>query len=591
MKLRLRGETKLSQMTMYKKYIKRYRMPFSASILVLGFEAFCDLLQPTLLALLIDRGVAMGKLDVVVHYGFLMIVVTAIGAVAALTRNVISARVSYAASHELRRDLFDQIVKMSPTQRLEFDQGTLMNRLTNDVTQMQNFVTGLMRVFLKAPFLGIGSMIMVFRLSPEFAVVFFVLLPIMAVLMTLNLKYGFPLYIKVQESVDALNERLREFFSGIRVVRAFNRFGFETEKFEHVNAESAKRMGRAMRVLSIFGPSMSLVIQLSVVYVLFKSRLWVTEGQIGLGMLLAFIQYMLQFLFAMMIITRVFNLLVRAKGSAMRVSEILALVTDEEPTQVFETEKKTFKTIQWQDVSFGYLQGQMILKEVNFTIKAGKKYGVIGGTGSGKSTLLQLLMGFYSPTVGSFKIDGEAVSLNALKKFRCSFGYVAQDSFLFSGTIEDNLKFGNPDATTAEMVEASEIAQIYDYIEESSLGFQTAIGRGGITVSGGQKQRLAIARALLMKPQLLILDDSTSALDSLTEYNFRKALMERRPLITTLFVSQRVSSIMDAECIVVLSEGRISAVGRHEALLYGSSIYSELYDIQLGKGVSYDESL
>jgi ATP-binding cassette subfamily B protein len=570
----------------FSPYIKRYRLPFIASVLVLGIEAVCDVLQPTLLALLIDQGIASGKLETITHYGLLMLLVTAIGACGALLRNYISSIVSFKASQELRRDLFDHIVHMSPEQKLRFDQGTLLTRLTNDVNQLQNFVTGLMRIFLKAPLLGLGSMVMVFRLSPVLFSVFLYLMPAMAILIFLNLKLGYPLYMKVQTRLDHLNERIRAYFSGIRVIRAFHRIGYESNQYTQVNKESAESVGKALRQLSVFGPFMSLLIQLSIVYCLYKSQVWVLSGEIGLGMLIAFIQYMLQFLFALMIITRVFNLFVRAKGSAHRIGELLSLkkMKSEKPlTRSTETE---IQSLSFDAVDFSYLEGELVLKNISMKLEKGKRYGIIGTTGAGKSTLLQLLMGFYTPSAGQIMCNQMPTTQEELSLLRSVIGYVPQKTLLFTGTIKENLCFGNPDASKLELDQATGIAQIDDFIQQSPLRYETRVGRGGMTLSGGQKQRLAIARALLIKPELLILDDSTSALDSQTEYRFKKALEEQTESVMTLMVSQRISSVMAADLIYVMSEGSIEAVGTHAELLFLSKTYKELYDIQLGLGVS-----
>lgn len=574
-------------MSPFSPYIKRYRLPFIASVLVLGIEAVCDVLQPTLLALLIDQGVVHGRLETITRYGLMMLVVTAIGAGGALLRNYLSSMVSFKASQELRQDLFEQIIHMSPEQKLHFDQGTLLTRLTNDVNQLQNFVTGLMRIFLKAPLLGLGSMIMVFRLSPVLFTVFLYLMPTMVFLIALNLKLGYPLFLMVQTRLDKLNESIRAYFSGIRVIRAFHRLHYERDQYTQVNRESAQSVGKALRQLSVFGPLMGLLVQLSIVYCLYKSQVWVLSGEIGLGMLMAFIQYMLQFLFALMIITRVFNLFVRAKGSAQRIGELLSLeIIKDEDQSALSSSRPEIRSLSFEAVDFSYKEGALVLKNIHLTLEKGKHYGIIGTTGAGKSTLLQLLMGFYAPSRGQMICNQRPITQEELIFLRSAIGYVPQKSLLFTGTIRENLCFGNPGASAAEIDQATAIAQISDFITQSPSGYETLIGRGGITISGGQKQRLAIARALLIKPELLILDDSTSALDSQTEYQFKKALDEQMDQVTTLVVSQRISSVMTADLIYVLSEGSIEACGNHEALLHQSRTYRELYEIQLGMGVS-----
>ena len=569
------------------KYIKKYWKSFCIAVLFLTFEAISDLLQPTIMAKIIDEGVANKDIHFVLKMGGLMLLITAGGAVAASTRSVVASIVSQNFGTELRADLFKKIQTLSFKNIDKFDRASLITRLTNDVTQVQVFVNGLMRVFVKAPLLAIGGLIMATRLNLRLSVVLAVVVPIVALLIIVNLRLGFPLFSRVQKELDRVNSVMREYLSGVRVVKAFNRFDAEVEKFSSVNDHYKKQSISANRLMATFSPLIMLTVNLGIVVVLWIGGVGVDNGNIQVGHIIAFINYMTQILFSLMIISMVFNMFVRAKASVGRINEVFLqednLTWLEEQNEPFNEKGR----IDFEDVSFSYenAAGEPILKNINLTIMPGETVGIIGSTGSGKSTLVGLIPRFYDTVSGTIKVDGVDSKQVNPKLLREKIAMVPQKNILFTGSVEENIRWGKEDATDSEVVTAATIAGAHDFIVESPEGYQTRIGQGGVNFSGGQKQRISIARALVKKPEILILDDSTSAVDVATEAKIKRALKKYAKGLTCLLIAQRITSIIDADKIVVLDRGKLVGVGTHKQLLKECSVYQEIYQSQVGKEV------
>ncbi|MEH7504520.1 ABC transporter ATP-binding protein [Neobacillus drentensis] len=569
------------------KYINKYWKSFSIAVLFLTFEAISDLLQPTIMAKIIDEGVANRDIHYVLKMGGLMLLITACGAVAASTRSVVASIVSQNFGTELRSDLFKKIQTLSFKNIDKFDRASLVTRLTNDVTQVQVFVNGLMRIFVKAPLLAIGGLIMATRLNLQLSVVLAVVVPIVALLIIFNLRLGFPLFSRVQKALDRVNSVMREYLSGVRVVKAFNRFDVEVGKFSIVNDLYKNQSIAANRLMATFSPAIMLTVNLGIVAVLWIGGNGVNTGEIQVGHIIAFINYMTQILFSLMMISMVFNMFVRAKSSAGRIDEVFIqednLSWREERTEnVTETGR-----IDFENVTFSYEQATVepILKNINLTILPGETVGIIGSTGSGKSTLVGLIPRFYDTVSGTIKVDGiDSKQVNP-KTLREKIAMVPQKNILFTGSVEENIRWGKEDATVAEVVTAATIAGAHDFIERSPEGYQTRIGQGGVNFSGGQKQRISIARALVKKPEILILDDSTSAVDVATEAKIKDALKKYAKGLTCLLIAQRITSIMDADKIVVLDRGELVGVGTHQELLKDCRVYQEIYQSQVGREV------
>lgn len=569
------------------KYTKKYWKLFCVAVLFLTFEAICDLLQPTIMSRIIDVGVAKKDIQYVLREGGEMLLITAVGAVAASTRSVVASIVSQNFGTELRSDLFKKIQTLSFKNIDRFDRATLITRLTNDVTQVQLFTNGLMRVFVKSPLLAIGGIVMAARLNLRLSVVLAIVVPIVALLIVLNLRLGFPRFSRVQKALDRVNGVMREYLSGVRVVKAFNRFDVEVTKFSRTNENFKDQSISAIRLMSIFSPAIMLTLNLGIVAVLWIGGLGVNTGRIQVGHIIAFTNYMTQILFSLTMISMVFNMFVRARASAGRIGEVFQEVDDqtwEHETLVPSAEKGR---IDFENVTFSYegTSGEPVLKGISLTFLPGETVGIIGSTGSGKSTLVGLIPRFYDVTSGTIKVDGEDISRVSPERLREKIAIVPQKTTLFTGTVSENIHWGKEDATEEEMVEAATIAGAQDFISASPEGYNTLIGQGGVNFSGGQKQRLSIARALVKKPEILILDDSTSAVDVATEAKIKEGLKKYANGLTCLLIAQRITSIIDADKIVVLDQGEVAGAGTHNELMRECRVYQEIYQSQMGREV------
>lgn len=572
-------------MSFANKYIRKYGKLFSFAIVFLLIETACDLLLPTIMAKMIDVGIANGQMDKVKEYGGLMLLVTGIGAVTASIRNVVSSKVSQHFGKDLRSDMFKKIQSLSFKQIDQFDRASLITRLTNDVTQVQNFVNGMMRIYVKAPLLCIGSLIMAVRLNASLSVVLLIVVPLAIVFIALNMKIGFPYFLKVQTSLDRVNRVMREYLSGVRVVKAFNRFEYEVDKFEDANEQLAAKSVRSMRVVSIFSPSISLVVNMGIVGVLWLGGLGVNHGDIQVGHIVAFVNYMVQILFSLMMISNVFNMFVRARVSTGRVSEVLNIHNDMPYQGDNQESMRESGKIEFDKVSFSYGEGgsEPVVNNFSLTCLPGQTIGIIGSTGSGKSSLVHLIPRFYDVTSGTLKVNGRNVMDVEPSSLRDRIAIVPQQTVLFSGTVIDNLRFGLENATMEQMERAAKMAEAHEFIADLPEGYHSLIGQGGVNFSGGQKQRLSIARALIREPEILILDDCTSALDVATEAKIKQSLGKYAKGITCLLIAQRITSVMDSDQIVVMDQGRMVGIGSHEHLLDTCQVYQEIFQSQMGK--------
>lgn len=568
-------------------YIKKYWKLFSVGVFFLTIEALCDLLLPTIMAEIIDEGVATHDMNYVLNMGGMMLLVTVLGAAAASTRSVLASVVSQNFGADLRSDLFRKIQSISFKNIDKFDRASLVTRLTNDVTQVQMFSNGLMRIFVKSPLVGIGALIMAVRLNPPLSVVLAVVVPIVAILIVANMRLGFPLFLKVQKALDRVNGVMREYLSGVRVVKAFNRFDFEMEKFSMSNEELQDRTIKVNRMMSVFNPAIMLSVNLGIIAVLWLGGYGVHNGSMQVGHIIAFINYMTQILYSLMMVSNVFNMFIRAKASSGRISEVFSI--EENITWNHVNNEVPFEkgNIEFENVSFsyeGYL-GDPVLKNINFSILSGETVGIIGSTGSGKSTLVNLIPRFYDVTSGNILVNGVNIQHVSPNKLREKISIVPQNNILFTGTIADNIRWGNDKADKREMEQACAIAEAEGFIVASPEGFDTRIGQGGVNFSGGQKQRISIARALVRHPEILILDDSTSAVDVATEVKIKNSLKKYASGLTCLLIAQRITSVMDADKIVVLDNGEMVGLGKHEELLKTCRVYQEIYQSQMGKEV------
>ena len=572
-------------MELLNHYKRKYGKSFFLAVFFVMCETLCDLMLPTIMSQIIDVGIAAKNMEYVLLKGGSMLLITMLGAFAASARNIISSNVSQKFGTELRLDLYKKIQTL-PLENIDhFDKASLVTRLTNDVTQVQTLVNGLMRIFIKGPLLCIGSLIMAVRINHDLAMVLAVVVPIVGLLIIINVKIGFPFFAKVQQALDKVNSVMREYLSGVRVVKAFNRFDYEVKKFSEANTDLQLKSITAMRMMSVFGPGIMLTVNFGIIGVLWFGGIYVNLGEMQAGHIIAFINYMTQILFSLLLISMVFNMFVRAKASAGRISEIFSQVNNMKWDQHLIKDLAVKGRVDFEDVYFSYggTIAQSIIKNINLTCMPGEKIGIIGSTGSGKSSLVNLIPRFYDVTSGTVKVDGEDVKYRDPKWIRQKVAIVPQKSILFTGTIIDNIKWGKEDSTIEEIEKASRIAQAHDFIAALPDGYQTKVGQGGVNFSGGQKQRLAIARALVRRPEILILDDSTSAVDVVTEEKIKKELKKYAKDLTCIIIAQRITSVIDADKIVVLDQGEIIGIGKHEELMKFCKIYQEIFYSQVGK--------
>jgi ATP-binding cassette, subfamily B, multidrug efflux pump len=567
-----------------KKYFRKYWKRFYLAIFFLTIEAFCDLMQPTIMARIVDLGVANRRMDYVLYMGGIMLAVTGIGAAAAVSRNIISSNVSQRFGADLRSDLFRKVQYFSFDNIDHFETASLITRLTNDITQVQNFAHGLMRIFVKAPLLCIGSIIMAILLNPSMSVVLLIVVPVVGILIAINMKIGYPYFMKVQKAMDRLNGVMREYLAGIRVVKAFNRFDYEMGRFSESNSSLASTSTTAMRIMAIFNPIIAFSVNLGIVAVLWFGGIKVSNGSIHVGQIIAFINYMTQILFSIIMISHVFNMLVRARASAERIGEVMAqegtMSTAENPVDMSGAEG----SLEYANVFFTYAQAAApVLKDISFKCSRGESIGIIGSTGAGKSSLVNLIPRFYDVSAGAVKVDGIDVRYMDQKQLREIVAIVPQKGILFTGTIMDNLRWGRAEATQLEIEEAAKAAQAHEFISSFPEGYNTVLGQGGVNLSGGQKQRISIARALIKVPKILILDDCTSAVDVATEAKIREALKNQSNGLTAIIIAQRITSVIGADKIIVLDNGEIEGIGTHEALLDTCEVYKDIFRSQIGK--------
>ena len=513
-----------------------------------------------------------------------MLAITAAEAVAAASRNVISSNVALKFGADLRLDLYKKIQHLSFENLDHFENASLVNRLTNDITQIQNLTIGLTRIFVKAPLLFIGSIIMAMRLNLHLSAILFVVVPVVMVLIYINLHIGYPLYLKVQKALDGLNAVMREYLSGVRVVKAFNNYEFEISRFEKANSEQAQISITSMRRMAFFIPSVFLTVNLGVMAVLWFGGVQVSNGTMQVGQIVAYANYMNLILFSLIMMSFIFSTFVRAKASAERILEVFS----EEDTMKYAhtpAPSDVKGRIEFEDVGFSYSGycGDPILKNISFSCMPGETIAVIGSTGSGKTSLINLIPRFYDACSGSVKVDGMDVKDIEIKELREKIALVPQKTILFTGTIIENIKWGKQDASMSEVIAAASAAQAHSFISSFPEGYETRLGQGGVNLSGGQKQRLAIARALIKSPEILILDDCTSSVDVATETEIRKALKKYFGKLTCIIVAQRITSVIDADRIIVLDKGEISCIGTHHELMESCTVYKDIFHSQIGK--------
>lgn len=559
--------------------IKEHLGLFLTAIFFLTVESLSDLLQPTLMSHIVDDGVKNQDVGTVLYFGGIMLGVAFIGAAGAVIRNNLSVRTSQQIGKELRSELYRKIQSFSFENIDRLHPASLITRITNDVTQIQNFINGTMRILVKAPITCIGAIILIVTQTPRQIPMIVVILVISTLLIAGNMRFGYPRFVRLQRRLDRLNSVSREFLTSIRVVKAFGREDYETGRFSTAAEELAASGISATRVTAVFGPMINLTVNIGIVVLLWLGG---TGGQQDVGKLMASVNYMTQVLFALSMVSNILNTMVRATASAERVQEVLS-----EKPAMREPEmpiaERPDGSVAFENVSFSYIHSpEKSLDNVSFCVESGQVLGIIGATGSGKSTLVSLIPRFYDVTGGRVLVGGRDVRSQKTSQLREAIGMVPQKSLLFSGTIRDNLKWGDPDADDRALDAAAHAACADEFINSFSKGYDTVLGQGGVNLSGGQKQRLSIARALIRHPAILVMDDSTSALDATTEAVVMNRIREYARGTTVILISQRIASVMRADKILCMDEGRVSGLGPHEALMAESPVYREIYKSQIG---------
>ena len=565
------------------KYLKGPAIFYAilAPILML-LEVAMDLTLPTMLSNIVDIGIANSDINYVLTAGAKMILFAFLGLIGGVGCSIFSTIAAVNLGQKLRDGLFAKIQSLSFLELDHFKTSSLITRLTNDITQVQTMVMMGLRILVRAPLLCIGGLWMAYRLSQSLSIVFVITIPIILIFVAIVMSKSFPLFKTMQEKIDKVNNVMRENLLGVRVIKAFTMEHKQRDRFNEANDDLMSQSIRAQKIMIILNPVVMLLVNFSVIGVLWYGGYLVQDSLLETGKIMAFINYLTQIMMSMMMVIMISMNFSRAKASADRINEVFAT-----NSSIQENEKIAELTnydIEFKNVSFKYHEhSEEVLKDISFKIKQGNQVGIIGGTGSGKSSLVNLIPRLYDVSEGEVLIGGQNVKTLSLSELRDKIGVVLQESILFSGTIASNFKFGYHEATQDELDDAAKDAQAMEFIQAKEDGYETVVEQRGKNLSGGQKQRVSIARTLIRDPKILILDDSSSALDMATESKLQRAIKERMKESTVIMIAQRISAVMDADQIIVLDQGEISGIGTHEELLKTNEIYRSIAISQLGE--------
>ena len=567
-------------------YARPYARYFVIGPLCMIVEVLGEILLPSLYGSIVNVGIAEQNVWYIAGVCGLMILTAVLMMTGGVGGAYFASKASVNYAADLRRDVYSKIQKFSFANIDRFSTGSLVTRLTNDVTQIMNMINMLMRMCLRAPGMLIGALIMTIAMNPSLAVVLAVSIPLLAVIIVTVVRTGFPRFTRMQAKMDGLNNKIQEDLTNVRVIKSFVREDFEKERFAQANGDLKSTTMRALSVVIMMMPAMMLVMNFTILAVIWFGGQQVIGGTMAVGDLTAFINYVTQILMSLMMLTMVFMNSSRTVASARRISEVLDEKIDLTDERAAHRELSVARgEVEFKNVSFRYYKtsDEKVLDNINLTIRPGETVGIIGSTGCGKTTLVSMIPRLYDVDEGEVLVDGIDVRDYDLVKLRDGVGMVLQKNVLFSGTIEENLRWGDADAPVEAIAEAAKSAQADDFVRKFPEGYQTVLDQGGTNVSGGQKQRLCIARALLKRPKILILDDSTSAVDTATEMRIRAAFRNELRDSTKIVIAQRVTSVMDADKIVVMDEGRITGVGTHAELLASNREYQEIYYSQMDR--------
>ena len=582
-------------MSTYWKYVRPYLYAFILGPIFMIVEVIGEVLMPKLLQMIIDNGIGTdgeGDIGYIIGIGALMVVTALLMMLGGVMGALFAIRASVNFAADLRQDLFEKVQKFSFANIERFSTGSLVTRLTNDVTNLQNTVSMALRMMLRAPGMLIGALIMAFAMNPELAAVLIVIIPLLIIALMLIMKTAFPRFNIMQKKIDNVNSVVQENITNARVVKSFVRESHEVGKFDAANSDLKDNSMSAFKIVILTQPVMTLAMNITTILVVWLGGKQILGGSMPIGELTAFTTYVVQILMSLMFVSMIMIMGSRALASSARIKEVLNTEIDLNDDEAVknaaegrENPKVNVGSVEFRNVSFKYYKkrSQKVLSDISFKIEPGQVVGIIGSTGSGKTSLVQLIPRLYDVTEGEVLVDGVNVKDYMLDDLRNGVAMVLQNNVLFSGSIEDNLRWGDENADEEDIRRVAEYAQADGFVQSFTDGYKTFINQGGVNVSGGQKQRLCIARALLKHPKILILDDSTSAVDTATEAIIRSNFLKEIPETTKLIIAQRISSVIDADNIIVLNEGGIVGMGTHDELMKSCGTYQEIYYSQVEK--------
>ncbi|MBQ3225949.1 MAG: ABC transporter ATP-binding protein [Clostridia bacterium] len=565
-------------------YLKPYIPYFILAFILIAIRVSSELSLPNLMSEIVDQGIASGDMAYIWRTGGMMLALAFISTAAIVLMDYFGAKIATGFSRDVRKSVFHKVQSFSGVELGKFGASSLITRTINDITQLQNFLIMFTRIIIMCPMYMLGSIFLAFSKDVTMAVIFLSLVPFLLAIIILVSRKTIPLSVTIQKRVDKINLIIREKLSGNRVIRAFHKERYEEKRFDEANLDLTNVMIKLQKISSILMPAMVIVLNAGTIAVVWVGASKIGQGALEVGDMMAVIQYIMHIMMSLMMLSMVFIMYPRAAASAERVAEILnttpVIVDAEEQKEPTASRGR----VEFRNVSFRYEDSdEAALENISFVAEPGETTAIIGSTGSGKSTLIQLIPRMFDVSEGQVLVDGVDVKDYTQKDLRAKIGFVPQKAVLFSGTVASNIRWGKEDATEEELVRAAEVAQAMDFISKKEKGFSERIAQGGTNVSGGQKQRLAIARAIVKQPEIYIFDDSFSALDFKTDANLRKALAEQTKESTVIIVAQRVSTIMNADRILVLDEGKLVGCGKHRELFDSCEVYREIVLSQLTK--------
>lgn len=582
------------------RFLKQYKLQIVAIVVLIFIQVLSNLYLPTLMADIVDKGIVQkdivhtisflglsgdySGIDYILRIGGIMLLVSAGGVLCSVIAALLSSKTAVGFGRIIRNELFTKVEGFSLHEFDKVGTATLITRTTNDVTQVQSVTIMIFSIMLFAPLTALGGIFMALREDIALTWIFAVIIPLLGIIIGVTLKFAMPLFKLMQVKIDKLNLVLREGLTGIRVIRAFNRIDTEKVRFDNANADLMDNAIKVNKIMAFLMPVMMLIMNVTTVAIIWFGGRRIDAGNMEVGSLIAFMQYGMQILFGFLMLAMVFIMIPRAQASAIRINEVLEIESEIiDPKKPIKADKQS-GYVEFKDVSFSYPGAeQPAINHITFRAKPGETTAIIGGTGSGKSTLINLIPRFYDIDSGEVLVDGVDVKEMSQEDLRTKIGFVPQKTVLFSGTIAENIKYGKDDATIEEIKHAAKVAQAEDFVNSMKGGYEHVIAQGGTNVSGGQKQRLSIARALVRKPEIYIFDDSFSALDFKTDAKLRAALKEETAKATVIIVAQRVATVMDADRIIVLDDGKIAGIGTHKELLTSCKVYYEIVSSQLSE--------